>query len=153
MAACGPASGATADETEKADPLCDKYQPATQRLYAEIDIDMLARRDDADERLSLIQSLKMIQRCGSETEKAEVLDYMKTTLGEERALPIWKESTTTFGGYRGVYPGYYQRQEMADHDSESPRPRRSTKFNFPNLTIDDLSKYVEGGKASGAGMA
>jgi hypothetical protein len=139
------------DAAESADPLCVKYEPATQRLFAELDVDALTRADDTEVRLSLIQSLKMIQRCGSDTDKTDVLDYMKTKLGEERALAIWKESTTTLGGYRGVYPGYYSGKRWLTKLGLTVAEAFSA-FSYDPRS-DDVAKYREGAKASASSMS
>jgi hypothetical protein len=60
-----------------------------------------------ENRLLLIQELKWIRRCGTDSDQKEILTKLDADLGAAHAASIWKEAGTPLGGYRGTYPGYY----------------------------------------------
>ena len=90
-----------------ADPLCAGYTFATKKTEIQARIDALKAAADVETRLLLIQDLKWIRRCGSETEIAEIRAALEAGLGAEEAGALWTAAGTAFGGYRGTYPGYY----------------------------------------------
>lgn len=60
----------------------------------------------ADDRLLLIRKLKLVRRCATKTQQAQVRTGLETPLGATEAAAVWAESGTAFGGYVGMYPGF-----------------------------------------------
>lgn len=94
-------------QREVPDPLCASYDYAAKKSEIEGLIASLKATPDVEKRLKLIQALKWILRCGSETETTEITTVLNTGLGETESTALWAEAGTAFGGYRGSYPGYY----------------------------------------------
>jgi hypothetical protein len=138
---------------EKApDPLCASYSWVVEKAIVEIRTDKLAKQDDPEKRMDLVRGLKMIHRCASDEEKKEIQDYMTSKLGEKPAKEIWKEAGTAFGGYRGVYPGYYaggksRLQKLGVKETEGFQ-----KFPYPEPTIEE-AKFQPRAEASAQAMA
>lgn len=103
----GPRLQRTPAATAAPDPLCASFSFATKKAQIQAHIDALKAAPDVETRLKLIQELKWIRRCGSQTETAEITAALEAGLGVTEAAAVWAESGKAFGGYRGMYPGYY----------------------------------------------
>jgi Domain of unknown function (DUF4157) len=119
------------------DPLCADYKPHVDLIVAEGCTDRLAEKDDPEQRLELVRNLKIIRRCGSDEEKKQIQDYMKSKLGEKPAKEIWKEAGTAFGGYRGVFPGYYPGGKSRLRNLGIKEAQGFQKFDYPEPTIEE----------------
>ena len=98
---------ATPASEKTADLLCNNYVYVIEKILIEGLIDDLKASPDVEKRLELIRELKWVVRCGTESEQSEIKDILRTKLGRDTAAALWKDASTPFGGYRGVYPGYY----------------------------------------------
>ena len=119
------------------DPLCATYNSTVEMTVAERQADELAKQDDPDKRMELVRTLKSIYRCGSDEERKEIQGHMESALGEKPAKEIWKEAGTAFGGYRGVYPGYYAGAKSRLQKLGIKEAEGFQKFDYPEPEIDD----------------
>jgi hypothetical protein len=87
--------------------------------------------------MELVRTLKAIHRCANEEDKKHIQDYMISKLGEGPAKEIWKEAGTAFGGYRGVFPGYYPAAKSRLKKLGIKEAEGFQKFNYPEPTIDE----------------
>ena len=92
--------------SEHTDPLCHKYVYLIDKIIIEGLIKDLKKTSDVEKRMKLIRDVKWVLRCGTQSQKSEIKTMLKAGLGKASAS-IWKEAGTPFGGYRGVFPGYY----------------------------------------------
>jgi hypothetical protein len=98
--AAAPAAGPAKD------PLCASFDfGATQRLVSAQATAYQASKDTA-QRLMLIRTLKLIWRCASPAQQAEIQSDLAAALSPTDAAAIWKEAGTPLGGYTGMYPGF-----------------------------------------------
>jgi hypothetical protein len=104
---------------------------------AERQTNELATKDDPEKRIELVRTLKSIHRCASDEEKKQIQDHMASKLGEKPAKEIWKEAKTAFGGYRGVFPGYYPGGKSRLKKLGIREAEGFQKFNYPEPTIDE----------------
>jgi Domain of unknown function (DUF4157) len=118
------------------DPLCASYDSTETLANAEGQADELAKKDDPEQRMKLVRTLKAIHRCSNEEDKKHIQDYMTSRLGEETVKEIWKEAGTAFGGYRGVFPGYYPGGKSRLKKLGIKEAEGFQKFNYPEPTID-----------------
>ena len=142
------------DATRRTPPT--RYARATTPIVdltaAEGRTDELAQKDDPEKRMDLVRSLKIIRRCASDEEKKQIQDYMKSKLGEKPAEEIWKEAGTAFGGYRGVYPGYYAGAKSRLNKLGIKEAEGFQKFDYPEPTIEE-AKFQPRAEASAKAMA
>ncbi len=119
------------------DPLCADYDSAIDVIIAKGRTESFKTSGDDEDRLRLIQSLKWIKRCGTDKEKEGIVQHMTAELGEVQALSIWKETGTAFGGYRGVFPGYYKGAKSRLEKLGVSKAEGFEKFDYPEPTIVD----------------
>jgi len=134
------------------DPLCASYDSTGTLATAESQADELAKKDDPEKRMELVRTLKAIHRCANEEDKKHIQDYMISKLGEEPAKEIWKEAGTAFGGYRGVFPGYYPGGRSRLHKLGIKEAEGFQKFDYPEPVIVD-AKFKPRAKVSAKAMA
>ncbi len=133
------------------DPLCAGISSTGVISTAEQRCNELAAKTGAENRMKLVQALKMIRRCSTDDEKTKMQSYLETKLGATSATEIWDEAGTAFGGYRGVYPGFYQGAKRLNNlgvkEAEGFKP-----FDYPEPEIDD-KLFSPRGKKSAKAMA
>lgn len=97
----------TLDKRDEKDPLCENYSHDGTRALAEIEAAALgADPTKIDHRMALIRTLKLVRRCATEGQQAEVRTTIAPALGAELAGAVWAESARPFSGFVGLYPGY-----------------------------------------------
>jgi hypothetical protein len=87
--------------------LCGDYKFYIQQTLIEGQIDDLKATPSIEARLLLIQELKWILRCGTDSEQKAILTKLEEGLGADQAKVIWTEAGTPFGDYSGTYSSYY----------------------------------------------
>lgn len=140
---------------EPADPLCATYDYAAKKTAIEGHVTTLKATPDVETRLTLIREVKWIVRCGTAAQKTEIQTLLETGLGTETGKGVWEEAGQPFGGYRGVYPGYYggakgRLKRLGTSEIEGyaplsrgrigsdPHRKRSAKAEAPTLTATDI---------------
>jgi hypothetical protein len=121
--------------TATADPLCGRYDFLAKKTVLEQEVQNLAGAGDVEVRLKVIQDLKIFHRCASETEVAAIQAILIAKLGAALADELWKSAGTAFGGYRGVYPGYYSGRKWLSGLGTSEVEATPT-FPYPEATIE-----------------
>lgn len=133
------------------DPLCDSYSATLSKAMLFVAVQNLLGGADSEARLKLIQRLKIFHRCADETDIAEIKAYLTQKLGAKEAAKLWKSAGTAFGGYRGVYPGYYSGKGwLSGLGTSEVEP--SARFDY-NPRKSDPKTYAPLAEAAGSAMA
>ncbi|HEX6288937.1 MAG TPA: DUF4157 domain-containing protein [Herpetosiphonaceae bacterium] len=94
------------DKAAAADPLCATFDFDVTRVLVHSQTVAYQATKKIDQRLPLIRSLKLIRRCATPEQQAEVKSDMEMVLGATDTGAVWAEAGTAFGGYTGMYPEY-----------------------------------------------
>jgi Domain of unknown function (DUF4157) len=141
-----------APDTAEKDPLCDSYSFWILKVVLRDQLDKLVASGNSEDRLKVIQRLKIFHRCGTGSEIPMIKALLTEKLGAAEADELWKSAGTPFGGYRGVYPGYYSGKKwLAGLGTSEVEPFPS--FDYNPRKKGDGSKFHPGGERTASAMA
>jgi hypothetical protein len=134
------------------DPLCASYSVYIDKARLILAVEKVAAGGDNEAQLQVIQRLKIFHRCADQADIVQIKAYLAQKLGAEQAAQLWKSAGTAFGGYRGVYPGYYPGKKwlagLGTSEVES-----SPKFDYNPRNKSDHPKYSSRAESAGSAMA
>lgn len=87
------------------DPLCDTFDVDATQAVVIAQVNALSADAQIDKRQALIRTLKIIRRCATTAQQADIRKILTAALARN-ADAVWNEAGTVFGGYTGMYPGY-----------------------------------------------
>jgi hypothetical protein len=88
------------------DPVCDKFDLKKAKEDAVFWGKWWKNEGRSDDKLNLIRSLKLIRRCATTADQAQMQTDLSGFLDAKEVTEVWNAAGTAFGGYTGMYPGY-----------------------------------------------
>jgi Domain of unknown function (DUF4157) len=88
------------------DPICGSFDVESTKALVFIETKAFVAQPKLAQRHNLVRTLKLIRRCASDDEQAQIQGSVFAMVGGKEAESIWNEAGTAFGGYTGMYPGY-----------------------------------------------